>query len=153
MDLDTILMLLGGVAAFLFPHLRAAGVFDRLPPRVLMVIDRLVGNWGRAANRHFTYRAKGLALLVLCGALMAPAPAIAADCNFEKGFDAKVIRFAWPPSMGWNLGFVDFEVGANFGLPSLVTLCSNQSVEGLGAICLIPRIGPVIPLCPKEPEN
>jgi hypothetical protein len=69
--------------------------------------------------------------------VFAASPVIAADCNFTEGFDAKVIRFAWPPAIGVNVGVVDFEVGAkNYGLD----LCGNASVKVLGLFCLIPKV-------------
>ncbi len=92
-------------------------------------------------------------LLVIVGLTLACQPAYAADCSFETAVDAKVIRFAWPPAVGINVGFVDFEVG--YSQP--VSACGNATVNVLGGICLIPKVGDVLgPFCPApddpEPE-
>jgi len=103
--------------------------------------DALRGAIGRGA----------ILLLVIVGLTLACQPAYAADCSFETAVDAKVIRFAWPPAVGVNVGFVDFEVG--YSQP--VSVCGNATVNVLGGICLIPKVGDLLgPMCPApaEPE-
>ena len=93
-----------------------------------------------------------LAILVAGLLLTVASPTQAADCNFSKGIDAKVIRFAWPPAMGVNLGFLDFEVG----IQGMTRLCGNASVNIVGGACLIPKVGERMGgLCPQnaEPES
>lgn len=82
--------------------------------------------------------------------LLAPAPAYAADCSFEGGLDAKLIRLSWPPAIGVNaLGFVDFE----FGISGMTTICANVSANIIGGLCLVPQIRSSLPLCPKDPAE
>ena len=87
----------------------------------------------------------GVLLLVFCGLVLAATPATAADCSFDTALDAKVIRFAWPPAVGVNVAdFIDFEVGYSGGF----TACGNATVNVLGGICLIPKVGDVLgPMC------
>jgi hypothetical protein len=91
-------------------------------------------------------------LLMFVGLSMGCTPAYAGDCSFDTALDAKVIRFAWPPAVGINaLGFVDFEVGYAGGLSG----CGNATVDALGGICLIPKVGDLLgPMCsaPAEPD-
>ncbi len=80
----------------------------------------------------------GLAALTLGSA----SPAMAADCNFANGVDAKLVRFAWPPAVGVNgLGFLDFEAG----LPTFTTGCGNASADLVGGVCLIPKVNTLLP--------
>ena len=83
--------------------------------------------------------------LVFVGLSVGCSPAYAADCSFDVAVDAKVIRFAWPPAVGINAAdFVDFEVGYGGGF----TGCGNATVDLLGGICLIPRVGDLLgPMC------
>lgn len=75
----------------------------------------------------------------------------AADCNFENGVDVKVFRFAWPAAVGMDLGVVDFEVGKS--PTGILTGCLNLSGDGMGLICMIPRVGDYLgPMCP-QPED
>ena len=91
-----------------------------------------------------------LAVLVGGALLVACTPSYAADCNFETGVDAKVVRFAWPPSVGVNVvDFVDFEVG----YAGSFVVCGNWTGNLLGGICLIPKVGDVLgPACPSVAE-
>jgi len=84
-------------------------------------------------------------LLVLGGLVLAASPAYAADCSFDTALDAKVVRFAWPPAIGLNAAdFVDFEVGYGGG----VVACGNATINILGGICLIPKVGDLLgPMC------
>jgi len=98
-----------------------------------------------------TIRKAAVLVLVLAGLTLAGQPAYAADCSFETAVDAKVFRFAWPPAVGVNVGFVDFE----FGYSQPVSLCGNTTVNVLGGICLIPKVGDVLgAFCPSadDPE-
>lgn len=75
----------------------------------------------------------------------------AADCNFENGVDVKVFRFAWPAAFGMDLGVVDFEVGKSPA--GILTGCANLSADGMGLICMIPKVGEYLgPMCP-QPEG
>ncbi len=87
-------------------------------------------------------------LLVFFGLSVGCSPATAADCSFDNAVDAKVIRFAWPPAVGINVAdFVDFEVGYGGGFVG----CGNATVNVLGGICLIPKVGDLLgPMCPSD---
>lgn len=91
----------------------------------------------------------GLAALLLIACT--PDAAFAADCGFdEAAVDAKVVRFSWPPAVGINVGFVDFEVG--YSPP--VSACGNTTINVMGGICLIPKVGGVLgPMCPEPAEE
>jgi len=84
-------------------------------------------------------------VLMLVGLSLTAMPATAADCSFDVAVDAKVVRFAWPPAIGINAAdFVDFEVGYGGGF----TACGNATVDLMGGICLIPRVGDLLgPMC------
>lgn len=86
--------------------------------------------------------------LLAAGLLFGSAPAYAADCDFEDGVDAKIARFAWPPSFGVNaIGFLDTEAG----FPGITNVCGNVSVNPVGGFCLIPKVGDMMgPLCPSS---
>lgn len=88
-----------------------------------------------------------LASTAMLGALFGSAPAMAADCDFNDGVDAKIVRFAWPPAIGVNgVGFVDTEVG----ITGFKTACGNASFDLVGGFCLIPKVGGMLgPLCAK----
>ncbi len=91
---------------------------------------------------------RSLLLVVFLVFAFAPV-AMAADCNFETAVDAKVVRFAWPPAIGLNLAFVDFEVGK--APEGMFTVCGNATVNVLAGICMIPRVGDVLgPLCSSD---
>lgn len=93
-----------------------------------------------------------LAALVLVAAFSFSSTATAADCNFEGMVDAKVVRFAWPPAVGVNVGFVDFA----FGYSPPFSACGNATANVLGGICLIPKVGDLLGsmMCPvAEPEE
>ena len=83
--------------------------------------------------------------LVFFGLSLGCSPAYAADCSFDVAVDAKVIRFAWPPAVGVNVAdFIDFEVGYSGGFVA----CGNATVNVLGGICLIPKVGDLLgPMC------
>lgn len=91
-------------------------------------------------------------ILMFVGLSLAAMPATAADCSFDIAVDAKVVRFAWPPAVGVNVAdFVDFEVGYGGGFVA----CGNATVDILGGICLIPKVGDLLgPMCsaPSEEE-
>lgn len=90
-------------------------------------------------------------ILMSVGLSLGCTPAYAADCSFGTALDAKVVRFSWPPAVGVNVGFVDFEVGYAGGLSG----CGNATVDALGGICLIPKVGDLLgPMCsgPSEEE-
>ena len=90
-----------------------------------------------------------LAVLFSAALLLPAAPAAAKDCNFESGLNARLVRVAWPPSIGFNaLGFVDVE----FGISGMTSLCGNATANVLGGICLLPQFRALIPLCPKDEE-
>ncbi len=90
-------------------------------------------------------------VLMSVGLSVGYSPAYAADCSFDVAVDAKVIRFAWPPAVGINVAdFVDFEVGYSGGF----TACGNATVNILGGICLIPKVGDLLgPMCSAPPEE
>jgi hypothetical protein len=113
----------------------------------------IAGKAEKLANA-FRDAAKPAAMMMLAvGAsfLFVSSPASAADCNFEEGVNAKVVRFGWPPAMGVNVGIVDVEVGAsNYGM----NLCGNTSVDTLALVCMIPKVGPLLgPLCSTATEG
>jgi hypothetical protein len=88
-------------------------------------------------------------LSVLTGCVACSTDARAEDCNFDDGFDAMVVRFAWPPAVGFNaLGFIDIEAGYGGGF----SVCQNASVNVLGGVCLIPGADDALGfLCPSTP--
>lgn len=92
-------------------------------------------------------------ILMFVGLSLTVTPATAADCSFDTAVDAKVVRFAWPPAVGVNVAdFVDFEVGYGGGFVA----CGNATVDILGGICLIPKVGDLLgPMCsqPGDPAS
>lgn len=90
-----------------------------------------------------------IAACLVMGAVVSTSQA--ADCNFGNGVDVKVFRFAWPAVFGMDLGVVDFEVGKSSA--GILTGCLNLSGDGMGLICMIPRVGDYLgPMCP-QPEG
>jgi hypothetical protein len=82
----------------------------------------------------------------------ATSTAQAADCNFENAVDVKIFRFAWPAAVGVDLGIVDFEVGK--APAGILTGCLNLSADGMGLICMIPKVGEYLgPMCPKPADE
>ena len=90
-----------------------------------------------------------IAACLVMGAVVSTSQA--ADCNFGSALDVKVFRFAWPPALGVNVGIVDFEVGK--APAGILTGCLNLSTDGMGLICMIPKVGDYLgPMCP-QPEG
>jgi hypothetical protein len=82
-----------------------------------------------------------LAAILAGGLLVAGAPVQADSCDFSEGVDAKVVRFAWPPSVGVNaLGFIDLEVG----ILGFTSACGVAKANLVGGLCLIPKVGPLL---------
>lgn len=102
------------------------------------------------ALRGAIVRAAVVALMFF-GLSLGCTPAYAADCSFDVAVDAKVVRFAWPPAVGINAAdFVDFEVGYGGGF----TACGNATVDLMGGICLIPKVGDLLgPMCPASEDS